>query len=193
MEFIYEIENALPKEVCEELIEKFLKDNTKAPASIGGKIDPSMRKSTNIWINRNSNIWGDMTDKLVNFFIDGLNKYFNHLANSNTITNQQVNTFLNKELHVELPYVNKSKDGDYYHWHYDSNNESTPSHRLFSCLVYLNTLEEDQGGCTEFKCGKKVRPKQGKMLIFPASWTYEHRAAEVKNSGVKYTCGTWIG
>jgi hypothetical protein len=65
--------------------------------------------------------------------------------------------------------------------------------RLFSCLIYLNTLEDNQGGCTEFMCGKKVRPEQGKLLIFPSTWTYVHRGAEVKNGGVKYTLGTWVG
>lgn len=195
MEFIYEIKNALPKEECEELIQRFLKDDKRKPGTVGGgKIDHEVRKSTNLWIEPENEVWGETAKKMFDIFVKGLDKYGHHLVDNNYITYATGSNLFGKELRFESPFINESKEGEYYHWHTDDfTKQHEKARRSFSCLIYLNTLEEDQGGCTEFMCGKKVRPEQGKMLIFPATWTYVHRGAEVKNGGVKYTCGTWVG
>ena len=195
MEFIYEIKNALPKEECEELIQRFLKDDKREPGTVGGgKVDHEVRKSTNLWISPEDKVWGDTARKMFDIFVKNLDNYGHHLVDNNYITYGDGSRLFGRELRFESPFINESKEGEYYHWHIDDfSKEAKKDRRLFSCLIYLNTLEEDQGGCTEFMCGKKVRPEQGKMLIFPATWTYVHRGAEVKNGGVKYTCGTWVG
>jgi predicted 2-oxoglutarate/Fe(II)-dependent dioxygenase YbiX len=195
MEFIYEIPNVLSKETCEELIERFLKDDKKHPSTVsGGQADHEVRKSTNLWIGPDNETWRDTAKDMFKIFIDGLDKYGHHLVDNNYITFAEGGRLFGKELRFESPFINQSLEGDYYHWHTDDfTKQVDKQRRSFSCLIYLSTLEEDQGGCTEFMIGKKVRPEQGKMLIFPSTWTYVHRAAEVKNGGVKYTLGTWVG
>ena len=195
MEFIYEIPNVISKEMCEELIQRFLKDDDKHPSTVsGGKADPEIRNSTNLWIGPENEKWRDTAKEMFDIFVSGLDKYGHHLVNNNYITFKEGSRLFGKELRFELPFINQSKEGEYYHWHTDDfTKQHDKQRRSFSCLIYLNTLEEDQGGCTEFMTGKKVRPEQGKMLIFPSTWTYVHRGAEVKNGGVKYTCGTWVG
>ena len=195
MEFIYEIKNALPKEVCEELIQGFLKDDRRELGSVNGEVDLSKRKSTNLWLFFNDTFWGDISTKMIDVFVKGFSEYGEYLVNSECISYSSMSYFFEQELVFENPFINQTKEGEFYHWHLDdgSKNCNFQKRRLFTCLVYLNTLEEDQGGCTEFRCGKKIRPEQGKMLIFPSTWTYEHRGTEVKNGGVKYTCGTWVG
>ena len=37
----------------------------------------------------------------------------------------------------------------------------------------------------------KVRPEQGKMLLFPPFWTHEHRGVTLER-GVKYIATTWV-
>jgi hypothetical protein len=195
MEFIYEIPNVLSKETCEELIERFLKDDKKHPSTVsGGQTDHDVRKSTNLWIGPDEERWRDTAKEMFEIFVSGLDKYGHHLVDNNYITFSTGSRLFGKELRFESPFINQSLEGDYYHWHTDdfTKQHDKPS-RLFSCLIYLNTLEDNQGGCTEFMCGKKVRPEQGKLLIFPSTWTYVHRGAEVKNGGVKYTLGTWVG
>jgi hypothetical protein len=91
--------------------------------------------------------------------------------------------------------IQEMKTGDFYDWHADFDGDTLVNidgNRCITAIWYLNTLDEDQGGCTEFWGGKKVRPKQGMLLFFPSTWTYLHRGAPVKNSGVKYTCITWL-
>jgi hypothetical protein len=194
MEFIYEIPNVLSKETCEELIERFLKDDRKQCAIVGGgKDDPNIRKSTNLWIGPYDQGWCDTANDMFKIFVDGLDKYGHYLVDNKYLTFEEGSRLFGHELRFERPFINQSLEGDYYHWHTDDfTKEVNTQRRSFSCLIYLTTLEEDQGGCTEFMIGKKVRPEQGKMLIFPSTWTYEHRAAEVKNGGVKYTLGTWV-
>jgi hypothetical protein len=69
MEFIYEIPNVLSKETCEELIERFLKDDKKHPSTVsGGQADHEVRKSTNLWIGPDNETWRDTAkDMFKNF------------------------------------------------------------------------------------------------------------------------------
>jgi len=54
---------------------------------------------------------------------------------------------------------------------------STARHLVF--MTYLNTVEEGDGGETEFyHQQKKVRPEKGKTVIWPADWTHTHRGLE---------------
>lgn len=186
MEFIYEIENVLPKETCEKIIERFKNDNTKHPSKIGpeGRIDEHIRKSTTLSISGKEQ-WKDIDDILYKAITRSIKEYIEYVQKYVDV----YNVFEN--ISDEGYTINEMKVGEYYNWHIDDMTKNG-QRRSFSCVLYLNTLEEDQGGCTEFWCGKKVRPKQGKMLLFPSSWTYLHRGAPVKNSGVKYTCVTWV-
>ena len=90
-------------------------------------------------------------------------------------------------------------EGWYIDWHHDgeigsgilqSNGESNIN-PFIQVIFYLNTLQENQGGCTEFIDGKRVRPETGKVLIYPCSWTFPHKGGEVLY-GYKYICTTTI-
>jgi hypothetical protein len=75
--------------------------------------------------------------------------------------------------------IQKQKKGAQYKWHFDQESGILDSY-LFG-ILYLNTLSEDEGGCTEFINGRKIRPECGKMLLSPANWTYAHCGNEVKS------------
>ncbi len=48
------------------------------------------------------------------------------------------------------------------------------------------------GGETEFLYQDlKIRPEQGKLLLFPPFWTHEHRGV-ILQQGVKYIATTWV-
>jgi|TARA_R110001606_G_C15201680_1_gene631777 hypothetical protein len=183
MEFIYEIEEALPKEICEQMIERFKKDDRKGPSSTIGGVNLDIRKSTVLNFSQ-LNEWKDVDNvifKVVSKALDEYNEYLSNYASGNVHFG---------EMKDEGYFIQEFRSGEFYKWHVDDRAGDSIT-RNFTILLYLNTLEEDQGGCTEFWCGKKVQPKQGKILIFPSCWTYIHRGAPVKNGGVKYVCGTW--
>jgi hypothetical protein len=78
--------------------------------------------------------------------------------------------------------------GGYHMWHYESDNRET-CHRLLAWMVYLNDVEE--GGETEFLYQhKRIKPKQGTLVIWPASFTHTHRGNSPL-SNVKYVVTGW--
>ena len=72
-------------------------------------------------------------------------------------------------------------------WHY----ERSPGDpfRELAWILYLNDVED--GGETEFlyQC-KRVKPRQGTLVIWPASLTHTHRG-NPPLSGVKYVATGW--
>jgi hypothetical protein len=183
MEFIYEIENAIPKEICEQMIKRFQEDDRKGPSQTVGGINRDIRKSTVLHFS-GLNEWKDIDDIVFKIVAKALKEYQEYISNYSS------DNVPFEDIQDEGYFIQEFRTGEFYKWHVDSNGKRN-IHRNYTLLMYLNTLEEDQGGCTEFWCGKKVRPTQGKVLIFPSCWTYIHRGAPVKNSGVKYVCGTW--
>lgn len=68
--------------------------------------------------------------------------------------------------------VYNENDG-YFNCHIDQGPGGTVS-RLFAILMYLNTV--DEGGETEFPTYDiKVKPKKGRVLIFPCNYIFPHQ------------------
>jgi hypothetical protein len=191
MEFIYEIENILPKIICEKIIDRFKKDNNKTKSKVGpgdGEV-AKIRKSLILEISDpDKPEWGDIDNIFKDVVNQGMMKYREYLTTYHPVFETEL---FNSSLRDEGYQLNETKENEYYNWHMDGN-AAVKMFRSFTVILYLNTLDENQGGNTEFLCGAKIKPKQGKMLIFPACWTYLHRGAPVKNSGVKYTMTTWL-
>jgi len=83
--------------------------------------------------------------------------------------------------------------GGYHHWHseiYPQNASGESLHRVLLWMVYLNDVAE--GGETEFLYqGRKIAPKQGRLVIAPAGFTHTHRG-NVAVSGDKYIATSWL-
>ena len=65
------------------------------------------------------------------------------------------------------------------------NGEDGPRYLTF--IWYLNTVDE---GWTQFFNGNQVAPRQGRLLIFPSTWTYIHQGYPPKQT--KYIITGWI-
>lgn len=196
MDYVYEIENVLPKEICEIIIKRYDKDSRKIVSKIGnGVVNEQMRRSKVLPFSSYSN-WDDVDCIIKDVIGQSILKYIVYITETFKKTNladiESCNgvkeTFTSME--DEGYFIQEYKEGDFYAWHVD-HSKGMPVKRVLSFVLYLNTLNENQGGCTEFINGKKVRPIQGKMVVFPSDWQHFHRGAPVNNGGVKYTIGTW--
>jgi hypothetical protein len=198
MEFVYEVENSLSKELCEELIEKFRKDDKKSTSCVGGeKIDPSIRKSKVLNLSIYED-WKDIDVILESKLKEGISKYKKYLDNliPKNISNNIFNSLIDEGYTIQSMSQN-----DFYTWHIDQfvtrmggEYSTREQRRVITCIWYLNTLEENKdGGSTDFWNTYKIQPKQGSLLFFPSTWTYIHRGSPVKSSNTKYTCITWLG
>jgi hypothetical protein len=187
--FIYEIENVLPKEICDAIIKRYQNDDRKTESLIGsGVVDKTVRNS-NILSFSDMEDWKDVDNIMADIICVGSNKYTEHLKESNIPEvgehyAKHFTTLVDEGYHIQ-----EYKQNGCYTWHHDHHN--TTKVRDFSFVLYLNTLEENEGGCTEFLNGKKIRPVQGKLLVFPSSWQFVHQSNTVENGATKYVIVTW--
>ncbi len=86
--------------------------------------------------------------------------------------------------------LQRTLPGEYYHWHVDSGPGEFRDRQLVA-IWYLNDVP-GPGGETEFPLqDAKVRPEEGKLVLFPPFWTHVHRGVTLER-GVKYIATTWV-
>ena len=87
--------------------------------------------------------------------------------------------------------IQKTLPTEGYHvWHVEHGKGFDNEARAFVFSVYLNDVEE--GGETEFlHFSKRVKPKKGRIVIWPASFPYIHRGNSPL-SGEKYLLTSWM-
>lgn len=88
------------------------------------------------------------------------------------------------------PKVQRTSPGQGYHvWHFEASDRHV-GHRFMAYILYLNDVQD--GGETEFLYQKKrVHPQQGRLVVFPASFTHTHRG-NPPLSGDKYILTGWL-
>ena len=68
---------------------------------------------------------------------------------------------------AEQIYVSRYQSGEFYHGHYDVAGDFLTSHRLCTMLIYLNDLDENQGGATYFRdLNVAIRPKAARAVCW---------------------------
>ena len=81
--------------------------------------------------------------------------------------------------------------GGYHVWHCEQM-RSEPE-RVLVYSIYLNTLEPDAAGETEFLYQKlRIPPKENSLVIWPASYTHTHRGNVVHGNDSKYIVTGWF-
>ena len=82
--------------------------------------------------------------------------------------------------------------GGYHLWHSEQgNNDSTNRGLVYS--LYLNTLDDNCAGETEFLYQRlRVPPKENSMVIWPAAFTHAHRGNVVHGDKAKYIVTGWF-
>ena len=192
--FILEIPNAVPKHLCEEMIKRFESDKRKVPGVVSYGIvgdkpfeDPELKKSTELFISPYDD-WNDI-DKSISECIGKCARTYLNFINSNfdgwNTKFNPLQSFVNMDVIDHGYEIQKTPKGGKYAWHYDG---GIGTDDIANVIIYLNTLDYGEGGCTKFPHGRKVRPETGKMLIFPTTWTFIHCGEEVKSDKHKYTC-----
>jgi len=179
--FIFEIKDALPDFLCDDMVARF---EANEPDQYAGRVgsamnsNDSLKKTTDLiasgkehWKDVDNNLFRSLAMALKEF--KDIHPYFGDMSRF-------------KDMGYNLQ---RYREGEYYHWHVDADNETLAPRQLVA-LWYLNDVEE--GGETDFVFqDAHVTPEKGKLMLFPPFWTHEHRAAVV-TKGVKYIATTWI-
>ena len=190
MDFVLEIPNSLSSEKCEQMIKRFEGDDRKRRGvTAGANPEQSVKKSMDLTFSGLEG-WKDIDEYLQKQLTKGVDKYKEHLM-------KEVGSldWVDYMLEDTGYQIQKTTKGEYYSWHKDG---IMSQKRIFTFLWYLNDIDPiKDGGGTAFHPsidgGKVVKPEQGKLLLFPATWTYLHMGlpliTEEKN---KYICTGWI-
>jgi len=188
MDFIFEIPNSLSEDLCKEMIVRFENDSRKLPGIAGnpGAVMP-VKKSLDLCFSSMSD-WSDIDKILQRELLHGVRLYQEHLRKIGCTHN-----FGSKTRDTGYQ-IQKTVEGEYYGWHNDS---SLPNDRFLTFIWYLTSHDPiKDGGGTAFHptCanGKIITPETGKLLIFPATWTYVHMGLPLITNRPKYICTGWV-
>ena len=181
IEYIEIYDNVLSPELCDEIVEKFEKEENKHPGRTAKGLDTSIKLTMDFALkNRTNDEWTEIDEHLYT----GLNKClceYREKYKAFQVYNEMTDTGFQIQRYI-------TNEG-FYIYHHDFRAENT-NHRLLTFLFYLNDVEE--GGETEFLYGRlSVKPKKGKCVLFPASWTFPHKGC-MPISNNKYIATGWL-
>ena len=184
-DFIYVIENSIPSDLCKDIINKFNIDPEKSPGKLfPGRVDISEKNSMDLLIMERYD-WQNITRLLVQYLFKSLETYASYIEKDlrdTGISKHIKNILLGDAVKITDFQIQHYKSGGLFKWH--SDNEENIN-RFLSFIWYLNTVDIENGGSTDFLNGKSIQPKEGSILFFPATWNCIHRGNILK-SGDKY-------
>jgi hypothetical protein len=195
--YILEIPNFVSPELCNEIVQRFENDTRKKhqPAlyTVYGKKYTPGKFSKEIVMAEHKE-YKDIIQPICDVYFRVYDKYLKHLdINFNYLNKDEyVHPYIrevrsNKEIGIRGGFVlHKIDKGELYSWHHDQNWRSNQN--FIQIIIYLNTLEEHEGGHTEFISGRKVRPEIGKVLVYPRSWIFLHKGNKIIGNNPKYIC-----
>ena len=190
VDHILEISKSLNKDFCRDLRKKFAKDDRKYRGVIGsGSANPNIKECYDLTISDKEDYLKE-DSVFYKALCEGLKKYYTHCE---TISKNilHLETLQDRYLMKDTGYqIQRYEPGGFYKWHHDFMCDPIYGSRQYTYIWYLNNIK-DGSGYTEFACGKRVTPKTGKLVIFPSSWQYIHRAYPSKSKR-KYICTGWI-
>ena len=179
-------DNYITEQECNRAIELFEQEdklNRTLNRQLGEQAPVSRKQDQQFFASgRNIEIWHDALRLLIaNFDIA-----FKHYAE-----NTGVYSYVSSDLFYTSLKIQKTLPTEGYHvWHIEHGKGFDNEARVLVYVIYLNDVEE--GGETEFLYfSKRVKPKKGRIVIFPATFPYVHRG-NPPISGEKYILTSWL-
>ena len=182
MNFIEKYDNALSKEQCTQIIDIFEEHSTlQTPGVAGGVVDHSKKKSMCLnftfeptGMQHKDKILNDMLGPALYQGVERYKKKYRYLDNITTWR-------LNRDYHMQR----MEKDDGYFAIHCEQ--EGPTSKRILTWMFYLN---DARCGTKFYYQNRTIKPRQGRLLIWPAGWTHMHSGV-VPNIDRKYIITGW--
>jgi hypothetical protein len=193
--YIYIHEHSIPDVLCNEIIEKYEKEDDRYNGCTLGGVNTKVKDTTDFIIPKNQSKWNKIEKFLYKELYENLSKYLQNIRHNNYDPDNNNNImhsfFENKSLHIDDLMCQKYNKGiGKYIYHNDFLNDAKNNrYRVITFLWYLNDVIE--GGETEFFGEYCIRPKKGQLIFFPASWCFPHRG-RMPISDDKYIITGWF-
>jgi len=184
--FIGVYDNYITKEECNKAIDLYENQNkfNNTVNRIGGEKAPILQKQDQQYFAAPNNIdvwWEELKPMMINF----------EMAWRHYIQNTGADSAYGVPFHFTCLKIQKTLPTEGYHvWHIEHGKGFDTEARAFVFSIYLNDVEE--GGETEFlHFSKRIKPKTGRIVIWPAGFPYLHRG-NPPLSGEKYILTSWM-
>lgn len=188
--FIRYYDNALSREFCQGLIKYFewcLENN---------RVWDRSHETTKNWKEDEATVLNPVNFWDIDFNWSHISPYIQEFNNSfwdlyypsycdefDTLNQLQEHSIFSYKVQKTMP------GGGYHVWHCE-HDQLQHSRRIATYTVFLNDVAE--GGETEFLYqNERVAPKEGRLVIFPSSFTHTHRGNPPLR-GIKYILTGWI-
>ena len=180
--FIEIYDKALSSKDCNILISQFEKHPNKIKGRIYKNgvrtIDKDVKDSFEI----DSPSFSEPT-VITSIISTSLNKCMDRYRKKYSMLNNYIGRYKATDVYTFKKF--EGNDGGFKLWHHEHGANDITSKRVFVWAFYLN----DCSG-TDFMFYPNVSGKEGRCVIFPASFNYMHRSAP--NKGIKYYVSGWI-
>ena len=184
--FIGIYDNYILPEECNKAIKLYENQNkfNNTINRIGGEKASILQKQDQQFFAASDNVdvwWEQLKPMMLNF-----DMAFKHYAE-----NTGANDIYGVPFNFTCLKIQKTLPTEGYHvWHIEHGRGFENEARAFVFSIYLNDVEE--GGETEFlHFSKRVKPKTGRIIIWPAGFPYVHRGNSPL-SGEKYILTSWM-
>jgi len=185
--FIGVYDNYITKEECNKAIQLYENENkfNNTINRIGAENASILKKQDQQYFANHDNLnvwWESLKPMMLNFDLA-----WNHYC-QNTGAKE---AYDNNPFYFTTLKIQKTLPTEGYHvWHIEHGKGFDNEPRAFVFTIYLNDVEE--GGETEFlHFSKRVKPKTGRIVIWPAAFPYLHRG-NTPLSGEKYILTSWM-
>lgn len=184
MEYVYECKTLIPEDFCVHLIEKFERDIHKKIGQVGQRQTNTHIRNNIVLELTNRDDWKEENEYLHYIMNMGMTEYISYIRDElyGEPNKHNISRLFAGDISISDFLIQKYSPGEHFDWHTDN---SQYEKRMITFIMYLNTMDENSGGETQFWKGKNIIPKRGNVIFFPSTWTYLHRGDKVLK-GAKY-------
>jgi len=194
--FIYVKKNSICDDLCDEIINNFENEPKKHDGITIGGLQKHIKNTTDFIIPTNCEMWYKIHKCLLKELTKNIEQYIDSLCYDEYKMSSQNSkmdyTPLDKQNIIFFNFMVQRyiKNEGKYIYHNDFNIDLKKNvYRVITYLWYLNTVEE--GGETVFWNDYKIKPEKGKLILFPANWSFPH-CGKMPISSNKYIITGWI-
>lgn len=189
-DFIATYTDVFPEKYCEHLISEFERLVTGGAGinrQNGEGADRHQKDDMQLGLNIKVHNTLQFNNKdTVDVFFDGLQQCYEAYTNNYSVLK-------NGKIRASTMKMQRTSPGGGYHiWHGEQGNNAQ-ANRVLVYMLYLNTLEPNEAGETEFLYQRtRLQPQKNTMVVWPAAFTHAHRGNVVHGTNCKYIVTGWF-
>jgi Rps23 Pro-64 3,4-dihydroxylase Tpa1-like proline 4-hydroxylase len=188
IDLVYTNKNSISHELCNDMINLFEREENRYAGHTASGLNKNIKDTTDFVITNGGTRW-DKINKVLSKELN--NNVIEYVKKYNNMVDPNYQIFGTNYLSTASMQLQKyEKNIGKYVYHEDSRCEFNDRKiRKLTFLWYLNDVHE--GGETEFWSKHRIKPEAGKLVLFPACWTFPHRG-NVPISNDKYIITGWL-